>query len=270
MDVAPHSSVAVIIPCFEQGRYLESAVRSALDQSKRPYEILVIDDGGSEDLQSIVGKFSQARLLRQGNRGLAAARNLGLRTATSDKLIFLDADDQLLPNAISAGLSCFADHGGAAFVYGGFQEVRADKSKTRFVDMRDRRDLLRCNWVAMIATAMFDRKKLLEAGGFDQTLGMCEDWDAYLRLSRDHGFASHPEIVAIYHKHGSNMSDDVPQLVRWIDEVRAREMQRGLSRSERRAWRQGAHVRDYFYGAARERSLLERAQGKLSRLLLGL
>ena len=66
------------------------------------------------------------------------------------------------------------------------------------------------------------------------------------------------------------MADDVPQLVRWIDEVRAREVQRGLSRKEQRAWRQGAHVRDYFYGATRDRSLLERAQGKLARLLLGL
>ena len=65
------------------------------------------------------------------------------------------------------------------------------------------------------------------------------------------------------------MSDDVPQLVRWIDEVRAREVQRGLSRKEQRAWRQGAHVRDYFV-ARRATGPCWSAQGKLARLLLGL
>ena len=93
----------------------------------------------------------------------------------------------------------------AAFVYA-YEEVRSGESQTRFVAMRDRRDLVRCNWVAMIAAAMFDRRRLLAAGGFDETLGMCEDWDAYLRLSREHGFAAHPQTVAVYRKHGANMS----------------------------------------------------------------
>ena len=235
-----------------------------------PDEIIVVDDGGSEDLASILAQFPQVQLLRQDNRGLAGARNRGLTASKSDKVVFLDADDLLLPNAVEAGLRCFEVNADAAFVYGGYEELRSGQRQTRFVTMRDRRDLVRCNWVAMIAAAMFDRRKLLAMGGFDETLGMCEDWDAYLRLSREHGFAAHPEIVAVYRKHGANMSDDVPQLRRWIDEVRARELQRGLSRKEQRAWRQGAHVRDYFYGETRERSLLERAQGKLSRLLLGL
>lgn len=266
----PQTSAAIVIPCFEHGRFLEAAVRSALDQAQPAAEVIVVDDGGSEDLAAILTPFPEVRLIRQDNRGLAAARNHGLREATSDKIIFLDADDELLPNAIAAGLGCFASHPDAGFVYGGFKEVRAGHSQARLVGMRGRRDLVRCNSVAMIASAIFDRKKLLQAGGFDESLGMCEDWDAYLRLSRNHEFASHGEIVAVYHRHGSNMSDDLPQLRRWVDEVRDRERQRGLSRSEQRAWRQGAHVRDYFYGAGRERSLFERAQGKLSRLLMGL
>jgi glycosyltransferase involved in cell wall biosynthesis len=270
VKLAPQSSVAIVIPCFEHGRFLEAAVRSALDQAQPAAEVIVVDDGGSEDLAAILTPFQDVRLIRQDNRGLAAARNRGLREATSDKIIFLDADDELLPDAIAAGSRCFAAHPDAGFVYGGFKEIRADHSQVRLVSMRDRRDLVRCNWVAMIASAMFDRKKLLQARGFDESLEMCEDWDAYLRLSRVHPFASHDELVAVYHRHGSNMSDDVSQLRLWVDEVRDRERERGLSRIEQRAWRQGAHVRDYFYGAGRERSLFERAQGKLSRLLMGL
>lgn len=181
-----------MIPCFEQGRFLEAAVRSAREQLPQPDEIIVVDDGGAEDLAKILAPFSGVRILRQDNRGLAAARNLGLANAGSDKIIFLDADDRLLSGAISAGLECFGDHPSAAFVYGGFEEISGGRTEVRFKLMHDRRDLLRCNWVAMIGTAMFDRRKLLVMGGFDETLGMCEDWDAYLRLSRDHGFACHP------------------------------------------------------------------------------
>ena len=270
LDAVPRSSVAVVIPCFEQGRFLQAAVRSACEQLPPPAEILVVDDGGTEDLAKILAPLSGVRIVRQDNRGLAAARNLGLANAASDKIIFLDADDRLLPGAVFAGLECFSDHPGAAFVYGGFEEVGVRGTEARFTPMHDRRDLLRCNWVAMIGTAMFDRRKLLAIGGFDDTLGMCEDWDAYLRLSRKHGFACHPRIVARYQKHGANMSDDIPQLRRWIDEVRGREWQRGLKPSEWVSWLQGAHIRDFYYATPRKRSMLERAHRRLSRALLGL
>jgi len=259
-----------VIPCFEQGRFLEAAVRSAREQLPQPDEIIVVDDGGAEDLAKILAPFSGVRILRQDNRGLAAARNLGLANAGSDKIIFLDADDRLLSGAISAGLECFGDHPSAAFVYGGFEEISGGGTEVRFKLMHDRRDLLRCNWVAMIGTAMFDRRKLLVMGGFDETLGMCEDWDAYLRLSRDHGFACHPRIVARYRKHGANMSDDVPQLRRWIDEVRSRELRRGLKPSEWVPWLQGSHIRDFYFATPRKRSVFEKAHRRLSRALLGL
>jgi hypothetical protein len=139
----------------------------------------------------------------------------------------------------------------------------------RFTPMNDRLDLVRCNWVAMIGAVVFDREKLRGCGGFDESLGMCEDWDAYLRLSRDHGFASHDQTVALYRKHDKNMSADVGKLRYWIDRVRELERARGLDGTELRAWREGERVWDSYYGPRGGASLAYRARRKLARLLAG-
>ena len=198
---------------------MEAAVRSAMEQSRPAEQILVVDDGGSEDLAAILGAWPDVRILRQANRGLAAARNSGLAAATSDKVIFLDADDRLLPNAIAAGLTCFAQHPSAAFVYGGYEDVAAGERETRFTAIEGRSELLRSNRIGMIATVMFDRRILLSCGGFDERLNACEDWDAYLRLSRCHEFTWHAQTIAEYQRHDANMSSDALRMIRGHVEI---------------------------------------------------
>jgi glycosyltransferase involved in cell wall biosynthesis len=261
--------VAVVIPCFKQGRYLGGAIESVLRQGHAADQIIVIDDGGDEDLSSVVSSYSRAKLIRQNNMGLAAARNRGLREITADYVIFLDADDRLLPNAIEAGLACFRDHPEAAFVYGRFEEQGPGSRSIRESKRIDRLDLVRCNWIAMIGAVLFDRAKLLESGGFDESLAMCEDWDVYLRLSRRHAFAGHDEVVAVYQRHERSMSADVARLRLWVDEVRNRERRRGLSMNELRAWKEGERIWDRFYGPPAPRSLIGRVHRKVSRALLG-
>src|SRR5215212_8893489 len=103
MSTDRRTTVAVVIPCFEQARFLDGAIDSVLTQSCAADEIIVVDDGGDDDLSGIVSKYPNVRLIRQANRGLAASRNAGLREAKSDKIAFLDADDRLLPDAVRAG-----------------------------------------------------------------------------------------------------------------------------------------------------------------------
>ena len=185
---APKPDVAVIIPCFGQQRFLGQAIGSALDQSCPAAEIIVVDDGNEEDLSDFARSHPAITLLRQANRGLAGAPNAGLRACTAQRVIFLDADDRLGPNAVEAGLRCFDDNPGAAFVYGAYVEERGSIRRLMFMPANGRLDLLRFNCVAMIATAMFERAPLLQQGGFDESLGMCEDWDVFLRSSRYNSF----------------------------------------------------------------------------------
>ena len=265
MTVAPRPTVAIVIPCYGQGEFLAGAIESALDQSTGPDEVIVVDDGGEEDLAGIVSRYPAVRLLRQENKGLAAARNRGLREAKADKLIFLDADDRLLPNAVSAGLDCFAAHPEAAFVYGAHQEVRGETRKLCIGRAATRADLVRFNCIGMIASAMFDRHALASEGGFDESLGMCEDWDAFLRLSRTCSFAAHDQLVASYFKHSGNMSNNARRLRSWIETVRNRERKRGLTEDELRAWREGAALWDASYPQSTPAQLTRRAVRKIGR-----
>lgn len=235
-------SVGVVIPCYNQKRFLRKAIESAAAQSRRPNEIIVIDDGSREDLTPITRAYPGVHLIRQDNRGLAAARNTGLRAAASDKIIFLDADDVLLPGAISSGLECFAKSPRAAFVYGGFCIVSRAGREIEFSPVASHRDLIRTNWIGMIGAVMFDRVMLLAHDGFDEALGMCEDWDAYLRLSRHLPFVAHPNIVANYIRHGANASNRISELREWIEVVRAKEWDRGLDAEDRKAWDEGKEL----------------------------
>ena len=241
------AAAAVVIPCYRQAHLIRGAIESALLQSVPPAEIILVDDGSDDDLQSVASSYPQVTFLQQGNRGLAAARNTGLRAASSDKVIFLDADDLLLPDAVASGLACFSAFPDAGFVYGGFREAKDDELSERPSSPLTRSDLIRCNWIAMIASVMFDRDKLVGIGGFNENLGMCEDWDAYLRLSRRYSFGCHCNIVATYVRHAGNMSNAVPKLRKWIRAVRKLEKARGLTIDEMAAWHEGEAVWRSFY-----------------------
>lgn len=248
MSAGRHPRVAVLIPCFEQRRFLAAAIDSVIGQTMPAAEIIVVDDGSSEDLASVTSQFENVRLIRQDNRGLSGARNTGFKAATSEKVIFLDADDRLLPDAVKLGLKAFKSQPDAGFVYGAIRVAQGNSQWPRFTPASSHLDLIRCNWIACPAAAMFDRLKLLKVGGFDESLGMCEDWDAFLRLARQYPLFAYDEPVAIYFKHDANMSNDEDSLMRWVEVVRRREKERGLTGEQLAAWDEGEKIWRSFYG----------------------
>src|SRR4051794_8654152 len=95
--------VAVIIPTFNYARFVGRAVQSVLDQTFPPAEVIVVDDGSTDATAGVLESFgSRITVLRQQNRGVAAARNLGVRHSTAPLLAFLDADDLWLPRKLEA------------------------------------------------------------------------------------------------------------------------------------------------------------------------
>src|SRR3954453_18164174 len=99
--MVPHLSVSVIIPTYNRASYIATAVESALNQTRIPDEILVVDDGSTDDTDRVLRQFGlPIRVIRQANRGRSAARNVGLRAATGDAVLFLDSDDFLMPENI--------------------------------------------------------------------------------------------------------------------------------------------------------------------------
>jgi glycosyltransferase involved in cell wall biosynthesis len=255
-DLAPNfmkskESVAVAITTYNHTAFLDEAIRSVVQQSVPAHEIIVIDDGSTDHPETVTSRYSQVRLIRQENQGLSAARNAGLRSAVSDKIIFLDADDRLCRTAIEAGLACFTAHPDAGLVYGGYHEFdgncNASEPKLRHIDPDAHVAFLRGNLIGMNGTVLFDRRRLLEAGGFDVTLRRCEDYDVYLRMSRVHPVANHNEIVAEYRRHENNMSYNSLEMLHWVQRVLDRYKPAEKSGPAMVAWRQGqAGWRRYY------------------------
>lgn len=243
-------AVAVIIPTYNDSRYLGEAIASVLAQTCRDFEIVVVDDGSRDDPGPVVVAFPAVKLVRQDNQGLAAARNTGIRESCGRYLVFLDADDRLLPGALDAGLACFEAFPQSAFVSGGYCNVgptgeRLGTPMPAHLQGDAYCALLHGNYIGMNATVMFRRDAVEAAGGFDARLRACEDYDLYLRLARRHAAHTHAAIIAEYRRHSDNMSHD-PVLMadhvlavlgrQWPYVARDRRL-RHAYRAGQRAWR---------------------------------
>lgn len=224
--------VSVVIPCHGQAEFLPEAVASARRQ-RDPVEVLVVDDG-SPDATARVAAEAGVACLRQPHRGLPAARNLGLQASRGACLVFLDADDRLLPGALEHGTRALDEAPAAAFAAGHYREISGDGTPRPPVPQRRLgpdpfESLLRGNAIVMHATVMYRRGPLTLIGGFDETLKACEDYDVFLRLARRHPVVQHRAVVAEYRRHGAAMSRDSPRMLgaalevlkaqeRWVDE----------------------------------------------------
>ena len=248
------SAVSVVIPVYNQSYFLGDAIASVRSQSHPALEILVVDDGSSDD-SGRVAERAGARWIRQANRGLAAARNTGLLAARGEFVVFLDADDRLLPNALERGLECAA---GAtvppAFVAGGYHIIDGEGTFVRpsgkpVVQQDHYLKLLESNFIAMHAAVMYHRETLSAVGGFDETLPACEDYDVYLRVARWLPIRCHDAIVAEYRLHADNMSHDNSLMLESV--LRVLDRHRPVPGSDARfdqAYASGVTLYQNYYG----------------------
>ena len=200
--------VSIIIPCFRQAHFLGEAIESVLAQSDPHFEIIVVDDGSPDNTAQVVKRYPSVRYLRQDNRGLGAARNSGTQVSSGTYLVFLDADDRLLPNHLQANLKAFEEHPDAGFVCGDYRWFGAEDTWHTH-DCRPSPDhyatLLRRNFIGPPHVVMFKRRVIQEAGGFRSDV-LCEDQEMYLRIARTYPIYCHHEIIAEYRRHGAQMS----------------------------------------------------------------
>jgi hypothetical protein len=201
--------VSVVVPCFNQAHFLSEALESVLTQSYPDIEVVVVDDGSTDNTAAVVSRFPTVRYVRQDNAGAAAARNTGLRITNGDLLTFLDADDALHPDAIAVGVDALRQHPSAAFVFGHAVLSMDDGGdappphRPSFDDDYHARLLAGCPIVSN-ASVMFRRAAFQAVGPFDASLRHLEDYDLYHRIVRSYPVHCHGQVVALYRRHGGN------------------------------------------------------------------
>ena len=208
--------VSVVIPCYNQVRFLGEAIRSVLCQGYADLEIVVVDDGSTDGAAEVASGYAKVdpriRLIRQENRGLAAARNRGLANVGGDYVVFLDSDDRLVSGALEVGVRELEAHPGYAFVSGLCRKITADGSVVSgWEQFRVRDDpyleLLR-SCPIYVPAVMYRRRVFDAVGDFDTSYRAAEDYDLYYRILERFPVHCHDTIVAEIRRHDANMTRD--------------------------------------------------------------
>ena len=215
MTEAPRFSV--VVPCYNQARFLRTAVDSALGQSYAGLEVIVVNDGSTDDTLDVARSYGdRIQLVDQKNRGLAAARNAGLLVSTGEFINFLDSDDWLDPDFLKHQLA--ASDGSSASVFVG-EWILSDRDESALghrgvaIPGDAYRFLLRGNPMPCHALTVL-RSVVEEVGSFDESLEAYEDWDLWLRLAAaGHSFAAAPEARVFYRRYQGSMSRDTDRML---------------------------------------------------------
>lgn len=243
--------VSVIIPCYNQAHFLRDAVESLLQQNYSPLEIIVVDDGSTDATSQVAKEYENVVYAYQYNQGLSAARNTGTTLSNGKYLIFLDADDWLLPNAIQTQVSYLSDNPDLAFVSG--WHIKTDEWKypvtqDEQIVTKDNyyQHLLQGNYIGMHAAVMYNRW-VFDKFQFDITLKACEDYDLYLKITRHHQVVSHSQLIAAYRIHGEGMSRNVPNMYKHVLLVLERQQPALISKEEHAAFENGRFIWKEYY-----------------------
>ena len=181
--------VSVIIPCYNHGHFLSEAIMSLFQQNYPSIEIVVVDDGSTDNTREVAESFAgikegvEVKYVFKNNGGLSAARNTGVEKSKGELLVFLDADDWLYPEAIETNFQYLQQNSEAAFVSGAFDRVHIKdnliEEKKREVKENHYQQLLQGNYIGVPAAVMY-RRWVFEEILFDTTPpNSCADYDIY-------------------------------------------------------------------------------------------
>ena len=203
-------TISVIMPCYNRADLIRKSISSVLDQTYKDFELIVVDDGSTDNSLKVIGsiKDSRIKVISQENKGPSAARNTGIKNARGKYIAFLDSDDNWDKTFLEKMHSALKSDPDAALVYCGWQNIgNVPKEKAiPFVppDYEKKENKIElflqgCRWPIHAALT---RKKLIDkAGHFDEDLLIAEDYLLWLKIASFNKIILVPEVLAYYYFH---------------------------------------------------------------------
>ncbi len=220
--------ISVVVPCFNAQDTLIRTLASVAFQTYQNIEVLIVDDGSSDGSLEIARRFAECdarmRVLSQPNRGVAAARNLGISAAKGEFVALIDADDLWRPEKLELQLRPLLNDPAVGVVYSWFEHI--DVHDDVFFDEAPYsfegavlEDLCRIDFIGNGSNALIRTELLREIGGYDTSLRGrnaegCEDWKVALQLAERCRFAVVRRPLTGYRHSNRNMSNNTPQMIR--------------------------------------------------------
>jgi GT2 family glycosyltransferase len=210
------SRISVVIPSYNSARFLGAAIDSIAAQTRPPFEVIVVDDGSTDDTPRMLASLAASitTVIRQANQGPAAARNAGIAAATGDLIALLDADDIALPDRLRAQAAALEATPHLSVVASGYEWIDESGSPLPwpYLSWRHHPELNELRgWLfdcpIIPSATLFRRSAWDEVGGFDERLIGPEDWDFWMRLVlAGQKFAWEDSVVCRYRRLSSSLS----------------------------------------------------------------
>jgi glycosyltransferase involved in cell wall biosynthesis len=220
------AKIDVIIPAFNAAKYLPFAIESVSSQTFDDWQILLVDDGSTDNTAEVVAPFldrlgPKLRYIKQNNRGLPAARNTAIRASSAEFLALLDADDVWLPCRLSESLKVFANRPQVGLAYGLITGIDSEgrlggtfQGNPKNAEGRIAPYIYMRTVELPCPTITFRRKCVDEVGLFDETMRATEDRDLWLRIALHYEVACIPKVLAYYRVSPGSMSTDPERMLR--------------------------------------------------------
>lgn len=205
--------VSVVIATYNMGQYLADAVRSVLNQTWKNLELIVIDDGSTDNTPQVMEPLladPRVKYLPQKNAGQPKAKNAGIKACQGDFIAFCDGDDLWAPRKLELQMACMQENPHVGVVYSRVDYMDQDGRFTRHDQPHGHSgkitdQLIVYNFIPF-GTAMVRKRVLDQCGIFDETLPMGIDWDLWLRISTAWEFRFLPEVTYLYREWPGQMS----------------------------------------------------------------
>ncbi len=216
--------VSVIVPAYNVSKYIKDALISLEKQTFSDFEVLIVDDGSTDDTAAVVRKFTQRdsrfKLLQKANGGLSSARNYGISHAQGEYIALLDGDDVYHKDKLATHVARLYSRADVGVVYSASRTIRDDGKPTLItlsgkpVHANPLLALLCKNFVAHGSNAVFRRCLIAEVGGFNESLRSCEDVDLWLRIAATQKWHFYREkrILCYYRVRPSGLSFNIEQM----------------------------------------------------------
>jgi glycosyltransferase involved in cell wall biosynthesis len=214
-------TVSVIIPTYNRALLIGKAIKSVLNQTYHDFEIIVIDDGSTDNTEETVKSFNNFKIryiFHSDNRGVSAARNTGIRASRGKYIALLDSDDEWLPEKLDEQIKVFKSE---------FAEVGVVYSNVLYIDESGKNmnklsnpkkvegyiyeDLLGGNYVGTSSTLLIKKECFDRVGLFDDLLKAENDWDMWIRIAKYYRFALIKIPLVKYRFHSNRISNN-PEL----------------------------------------------------------
>lgn len=255
----PPVRVSVVIPTYNRAADLRRALDSVLSQTFPVAEIIVVDDGSTDNTREVVAQFgSRVSYFHQNNAGGAAARNRGIRLAKGEWIALLDHDDWWMPEKIQLQVEALHRNPGAVLAYTSAWIISLDGARAiaQAVEPAQLWPALRhSNLIASCSSVMVRREAVIAAGCFDESLSISDDWDLWIRLAQKHPFAVVSEPVTNYMVNPNSLSHDPERTMADTEHMLEATLLCGLRGPTRVIWRRRIRAAQLFRAAVNARGV---------------